>query len=94
VHAKPFGSFGTNAAGVQDRNGNVWDWTDTCHVRQYLDADGKPILPPTENCGVRVVAGPHPSLMTDFMRDPKSGACSVGVPPANLGIRLVRDSGA
>lgn len=88
---KPFGTFGVNAAGVQDIGGNVWEWTDTCHVRQYLDADGKSALPPNENCGVRVVAGSHHSLITDFIRDPKGGACSVGIPPANLGIRLVRD---
>jgi hypothetical protein len=27
--------------------------------------------------------------MTDFIRDPKSGGCSAGVPPTNLGFRLV-----
>jgi len=88
---KPFGTFGTTAAGVQDIGGNVWEWTDTCHVRQYVDENGESILPPTENCGIRVVAGSHHSLITDFMRDPKAGACSVGIPPANLGIRLVRE---
>ena len=88
---KPFGHFGSNKAGVQDLNGNVWEWTDTCNVRIYLDEEGKDMLPPTENCGVRVVAGSHYSMITDFMRDPRSGACSVGIPPANLGIRLVRD---
>lgn len=86
---KPFGSFGSNAAGIQDLGGNVWEWTNTCHVRQYVDQDGNSILPPTENCGIRVVAGSHHSLITDFMRDPKAGACSVGIPPSNLGIRLV-----
>lgn len=90
-HPKPFGTFGANKAGVQDTAGNVWDWTDTCYGREYQDADGKVTLPPFENCGVRVVAGSHHSMITDFMRDPKAGACSVGIPPANLGIRLVRE---
>lgn len=92
---RPFGTFGSNAAGVLDLGGNVWEWTNTCHVRQYLDKEGNAILPPTENCGIRVVAGSHHSLITDFMRDPKAGACSVGIPPSNLGIRLILDeSGA
>lgn len=86
---KSFGTFGSNAAGVQDIGGNVWEWTDTCYVVRYRDAKGQEVLPPIENCGIRVAAGPHPSLMTNFIRDPKAGACSVGVPPANLGIRLV-----
>lgn len=91
ANPKPFGSFGTNAAGIQDIGGNVWEWTDTCQLREYLGEDGTAMLPPNENCGVRVVAGSHYSLITDFIRDPKSGACSVGIPPSNLGIRLVRD---
>ena len=41
------------------------------------------------NCGVRVVEGAHRSYMTDFIRDPRSGGCAAGVPPANLGFRLV-----
>jgi hypothetical protein len=27
--------------------------------------------------------------MTDFIRDPRTGGCAAGVPPANLGFRLV-----
>ncbi|MET4295741.1 hypothetical protein ABIA99_006458 [Bradyrhizobium sp. LB12.1] len=27
--------------------------------------------------------------MTDFIRDPKTGGCAQGVPPSNLGFRLV-----
>ena len=30
--------------------------------------------------------------MTDFIRDPKTGGCAAGVPPANLGFRLVVES--
>ena len=27
--------------------------------------------------------------MTDFIRDPRTGGCAAGVPPANLGFSLV-----
>ena len=90
---RTFGGFGTNEEGVMDIAGNVWEWTDTCHVRQYLDAEGEIGSVSSENCGVRVVAGAHRSYIPDFIRDAKSGACSVGVPPSNLGFRLVRDAG-
>lgn len=89
---QPFGSFGRNEKGFLDMAGNVWDWTDTCMKRVALDAEGQPVAGGNENCGIRVVAGPHRSYITDFIRDPKGGACSVGVPPSNLGIRLVRDA--
>ncbi|NYT82713.1 SUMF1/EgtB/PvdO family nonheme iron enzyme [Alcaligenaceae bacterium] len=88
---RPFGGFGQNENGLQDMAGNVWDWTDTCSTRVNLDLVSGPAAGGSENCGVRVVAGPHRSYITDFIRDPKSGACSVGVPPSNLGFRLLRD---
>jgi len=86
---KPVGSFGFNEHGLADMAGNVWEWTNTCYRRVALD-HGVASGPATENCGVRVVAGRHRSYMTDFIRDPRSGGCAVGVPPANLGFRLVR----
>lgn len=91
---RPFGGFGVNNHGLLDVAGNVWDWTDTCHVRAYLDSDHDSGVLRNENCGVRVVAGAHRSYIPDFIRDAKSGACSVGVPPSNLGFRLVRDDSA
>lgn len=79
----------TNEFGFINMAFNVWDWTNTCHTRAHLDSSGFEVSR-TENCGVRVVAGAHTSYIPDFIRDAKSGACSVGVPPSNLGIRLVR----
>lgn len=85
--AQPGGTFGTNSNGLDDLAGNVWEWTDSCFVRASLE-DGAERITNT-NCGVRVVEGAHRAYITDFIRDPKSGGCAVGIPPTNLGFRLV-----
>lgn len=84
---QPGGTFGTNSKGLDDVAGNVWEWTDSCFVRVSLDSGNERIT--NTNCGVRVVEGTHRTYMTDFIRDPKSGGCAQGVPPSNLGFRLV-----
>lgn len=87
---KPQGHFGANSNGVYDVGGNVWEWTATCYRRAALDKDGR-IDSRTDNCGVRVVAGKHRGYMSFFIRDGKSGGCAAGLPPDNLGIRLVKE---
>ena len=88
---RPFGSFGVNENGLSDVAGNVWEWTDTCFARHAASKDH--VTTVVESCGVRVVEGNHRTYVTDFIRDPKGGACAVGTPPSNLGIRLVREEG-
>jgi len=88
--AYPFGKFGLNEHGVSDLAGNVWEWTSTCFVRSRVDASGNAGRP-TVNCGVRVAEGAHRAYVTDFIRDARAGGCAQGVPPANLGFRLVRE---
>ncbi|WP_426613624.1 SUMF1/EgtB/PvdO family nonheme iron enzyme [Bradyrhizobium sp. McL0616] len=88
--AYPFGRFGMNEHGVEDLAGNVWEWTSTCFVRSRFDEAGKPMRQ-TVNCGVRVAEGAHRAYVTDFIRDARAGGCAQGVPPANLGFRLVRE---
>lgn len=85
--AQKFGTFGENKLGVLDMAGNVWEWTNTCFATYSVN-----VLPlkPRENCGIKFLGGAHIAAMPDFIRDPKNGACSVGLPPANLGFRLVR----
>ena len=85
---QPVGSFGRNDNGLQDVGGNVWEWTNTCFIRMTLEPSGTARVTNT-NCGVRVVQGAHRTYMTDFIRDPRTGGCAAGVPPANLGFRLV-----
>jgi formylglycine-generating enzyme required for sulfatase activity len=88
---RPIGAFGVNENGLLDLAGNVWEWTNTCFVRTALDDAGKATAKSTVNCGVRVVEGQHRSYVTDFIRDARAGGCAAGVPPNNLGFRLVRE---
>ncbi|MEY9179422.1 formylglycine-generating enzyme required for sulfatase activity [Bradyrhizobium sp. USDA 326] len=88
--AHPFGKFGPNEHGIEDLAGNVWEWTSTCFVRSRVDEAGNAGRP-TVNCGVRVAEGAHRAYVTDFIRDARAGGCAQGVPPANLGFRLVRE---
>ena len=87
---RPRGASGVNENGVQDLAGSVWEWTDTCFTRYALTNDGA--KPGAVNCGVRVVEGAHRSYVTNFIRDARAGGCAAGKPPANLGIRLVRET--
>lgn len=85
---QPLGAFGVNQNGLKDIGGNIWEWTNTCFLRISLQPTGGARVTNT-NCGVRVVQGAHRTYMTDFIRDPRTGGCAAGVPPANLGFRLV-----
>jgi formylglycine-generating enzyme required for sulfatase activity len=87
---RPVGSFGANENGLVDLAGNVWEWTDTCFNRHAVDGDGR-TLSATRYCGIRIAEGRHRAYMLDFVRDSRNGGCSVGIPPTNLGFRLVRD---
>jgi formylglycine-generating enzyme required for sulfatase activity len=84
---QPVGAFGRNSNGLLDVAGNVWEWTSSCFVRATLDGEAMRVT--NTNCGVRVVEGAHRAYITDFIRDPRTGGCAAGVPPANLGFRLV-----
>jgi len=85
----PLGTFGENENGIADMAGNVWEWTQTCHRRVHVDAAGA-VLSTQPACTIRVLEGKHRASVSYFIRDARSGGCSVGLPPDNLGFRLVR----
>lgn len=87
---KPLGAFGTNRIGVSDMGGNVWEWTSACDSRVVLNAAGG-VTSRRDSCGVRILEGRHRMAMSAFVRDARGGACSMGLPPDNLGFRLVRE---
>ena len=59
-------------------------------MRTVLDNNGD-ALSKNSNCGVRVAEGQHRSYVTDFIRDARAGGCAAGLPPSNLGFRLIRE---
>ncbi|MEZ5870652.1 MAG: SUMF1/EgtB/PvdO family nonheme iron enzyme [Nitratireductor sp.] len=75
------GHFGRSAIGIRDLRGNVWEWTASCSI-PGTSAD---------SCPAFVVAGDHEANMPVFVTDPASGGCAAGLPPTNLGFRLVRN---
>ena len=85
---RPVGHFSENRQGIFDLDGNVWEWTDTCWLNEDSNASGEA----TENCGgSRILAGAHRTYQSEFVRRVPVGGCSIGVPPANIGFRLVLD---
>ena len=81
----PTGAFSATSAGVQDLDGNVWEWTKDCY-------DGDTARTDPGKCPAFIMGGLHASVMFYRVRDPANGGCASGLPPAHLGFRLVTET--
>lgn len=84
---RPSGSFSTTSAGIQDLDGNVWEWTQDCYAGSNEQGETIDIA----RCPAFIMGGEHEAIMSYLARDPARGGCAVGARPAHLGARLVSD---
>lgn len=88
----PQGAFGGNAWGMQDIQGNVWEWTLSCWtsstVSQAKLSDAEKLNDP-KACGTRFLWGEERAHIPFFVNTTYNGGCATARPASNLGFRIV-----
>ena len=86
------GAFGKNDWGMNDIQGNVWEWTLTCWTSS-LDSQSKlsdaAVLNDPKACGTRFLWGEERAHIPFFVNTTYNGGCATARPASNLGFRIV-----
>ncbi len=86
----PVGSFSSNAFGLYDIHGNVWEWTQDCWNDSYLGAPGDGSAWLRGDCSVRVLRGGSWDSEPWFLRSAHRGRNPTGNRSLDYGFRVAR----
>jgi formylglycine-generating enzyme required for sulfatase activity len=92
IYTAPVGRFPTNAFGLHDMHGNVWEWVEDPWHDDYRGAPPKDRSAWTEggDAGRRVVRGGSWDFVPDALRSAFRGGFSTGMRDHFLGFRVGR----
>ena len=90
VGTAPVGMFQSNAFGLHDVLGNVWEWTQDCGNRSYSGAPTDGSAWQTGDCDVRVFRGSSWADPPSSLRSATRNAGSAGYRNFTVGFRVAR----
>ena len=86
----PVGSFKTNAFGLLDVHGNVWEWVQDCYRGTYRDAPSDGSAMTSDNCEQRVIRSGSWKSKADGLRASSRAGVEARVRVDFIGFRLAR----
>ena len=86
----PVGSFGSNAFGLHDMHGNVWEWVGDCWNKNYHGASTDGSTNKSGDCSHRIMRGGSWNDVIEFMRAAHRQRNDSGVRDNSFGFRLAR----